>query len=48
MDSVHQLSQAVIAGDIDVGIAVGGEDMFCVPMGGFNPSFHPELILLPP
>ncbi len=43
MDSVHQLSQAVIAGDIDSGIAVGVEDMFGVPMGGFNPSFHPEL-----
>ncbi len=43
MDSVHQLSQAVIAGDIDAGIAGGVEDMFSVPMGGFNPSFHPEL-----
>ena len=43
MDSVHQLSQAIIAGDIDSGIAVGVEDMFGVPMGGFNPSFHPEL-----
>ena len=43
MDSVHQLSQAVISGDIDVGIAVGVEDMFGVPMGGFNPSFHPKL-----
>jgi acetyl-CoA acetyltransferase family protein len=43
MDSVHQLSQAVLAGDIDVGIAAGVEDMFSVPMGGFNPSFHPDL-----
>jgi len=43
MDSVHQLSQAVLAGDIDSGIAAGVEDMFGVPMGGFNPSFHPEL-----
>tara|TARA_Y100000590_G_scaffold450226_2_gene589546 strand:+ start:3280 stop:4413 length:1134 start_codon:yes stop_codon:yes gene_type:complete len=43
MDSVHQLSQAVMAGDIDGGMAVGVEDMFGVPMGGFNPSFHPEL-----
>jgi len=43
MDSVHQLSQAVIAGDIDAGIAAGVEDMFSVPMGGFNPSFHPDL-----
>jgi len=43
MDSVHQLSQAILAGDIDAGIAAGVEDMFGVPMGGFNPSFHPEL-----
>jgi len=43
MDSVHQLSQAVVAGDIDTGIAAGVEDMFGVPMGGFNPSFHPDL-----
>ena len=43
MDSVHQLSQAVLAGDIDAGIAAGVEDMFSVPMGGFNPSFHPDL-----
>ena len=43
MDSVHQLSQAIEAGDIDVGIAAGAEDMFGVPMGGFNPDFNPEL-----
>ena len=43
MDSLHQLSQAILAGDIDAGIAAGVEDMFGVPMGGFNPSFHPEL-----
>lgn len=43
MDSVHQVSQAVLSGDIDAGIAAGVEDMFGVPMGGFNPSFHPEL-----
>jgi acetyl-CoA acetyltransferase family protein len=43
MDAVHQLSQAIIAGDIDTGIGAGVEDMFGVPMGGFNPSFHPEL-----
>ena len=43
MDSVHQLSQAILAGDIDAGIAAGVEDMFGVPMGGFNPSFHPDL-----
>ena len=43
MDSVHQLSQAILAEDIDAGIAAGVEDMFGVPMGGFNPSFHPDL-----
>jgi len=43
MDSVHQLSQAIIANDISCGIAAGAEDMFGVPMGGFNPNFHPEL-----
>ena len=43
MDSVHQLSQAIISGDISNGIAGGVEDMFSVPMGGFNPSFNPTL-----
>jgi len=43
MDAVHQLSTAIEVGDIDVGIAVGVEDMFSVPMGGFAPDFHPEL-----
>ena len=43
MDSVHQLSQAINSNDIDCGIACGAEDMFGVPMGGFSPSFHPEL-----
>ena len=43
MDALHQLSTAIEAGDIDVGIAAGVEDMFSVPMGGFAPDFHPEL-----
>jgi len=43
MDSVHQLSQAILVGDLECGIAVGVEDMFAIPMGGFNPSFHPKL-----
>jgi len=43
MDAVHQLSQAILAGDIECGIAIGVEDMFAIPMGGFNPSFHPQL-----
>ena len=43
MDAVHQISARIETGDIQVGIAVGVEDMFSVPMGGFNPDFHPEL-----
>ncbi|MFC1581565.1 thiolase family protein [Candidatus Neomarinimicrobiota bacterium] len=43
MDAVHQLSTAIEVGDIEAGIAVGVEDMFSVPMGGFAPDFHPEL-----
>ncbi len=43
MDAVHQVSTKIEGGDIKVGIAAGVEDMFSVPMGGFNPDFHPEL-----
>tara|TARA_Y100000814_G_scaffold75507_1_gene47034 strand:+ start:1854 stop:2933 length:1080 start_codon:yes stop_codon:yes gene_type:complete len=43
MDSVHQVSQAVVAGDIKSGIASGVEDMFTVPMGGFVPDFNEQL-----
>jgi acetyl-CoA acetyltransferase family protein len=43
MDAVHQISSKIETGDIQVGIAAGVEDMFSVPMGGFNPDFHPEL-----
>ena len=43
MDALHQLSQATSIGDIDVGIGCGVEDMFGVPMGGYNPAFHPDL-----
>lgn len=43
MDAVHQVSQAIDAGDISCGLAGGVEDMFGVPMGGFNPDFNPEL-----
>jgi acetyl-CoA acyltransferase len=43
MDAVHQLSQAILAGDLECGLAVGVEDMFAIPMGGYNPSFHPRL-----
>ena len=43
MDAIHQISSRIETGDIEMGIAVGVEDMFSVPMGGFNPDFHPEL-----
>lgn len=43
MDAVHQISQAIHTEDIEAGIAAGVEDMFSVPMGGFNPSFNPVL-----
>ena len=43
MDAVHQISTKIESGDIQIGIASGVEDMFSVPMGGFNPDFHPEL-----
>ncbi len=43
MDAVHQISTRIESGDMEVGIAAGVEDMFSVPMGGFNPDFHPEL-----
>ena len=43
MDSVHQVSQAILAGDIKSGIASGVEDMFTVPMGGFVPDFNESL-----
>jgi len=43
MDAIHQVSQSIVAKDVVAGIAGGVEDMFQVPMGGFNPSFHPEL-----
>jgi acetyl-CoA acyltransferase len=37
MDALHQVSSKIECGDIEVGIAGG------VPMGGFNPDFHPDL-----
>ena len=43
MDALHQLSAAIIAGDKEIGIAAGVEDMFGVPMGGYNPDFNPDL-----
>ena len=43
MDAVHQISSKIESGDICAGIAAGVEDMFSIPMGGFNPDFHPTL-----
>jgi len=43
MDAVHQLDYAINLNDAEAGIAGGVEDMFAIPMGGFNPSFHPTL-----
>ena len=43
LKALNQISTKIESGDIDVGIAAGVEDMFSVPMGGFNPDFHPNL-----
>ncbi|GIQ98374.1 MAG: 3-ketoacyl-CoA thiolase [Candidatus Neomarinimicrobiota bacterium] len=43
MDALHQISTKIESGDIEIGIASGVEDMFSIPMGGFNPDFHPTL-----
>jgi len=43
MDALHQLSTSIMVGDKEIGIAAGVEDMFGVPMGGYNPDFSPEL-----
>jgi acetyl-CoA acetyltransferase family protein len=44
MDAVHQADYAITLGDADAIIAAGVEDMLSVPMGGYNPSFNPELV----
>ena len=41
--AVMMLADAIAVGKGDLGIAVGLEHMTRVPMGGFNPSFDPEL-----
>ena len=43
MDALQHVSTSIEAGDMNVAIAAGVEDMFSVPMGGFAPDFHPEL-----
>ena len=43
MTSLHMISSAIEAGDIDAGIAGGVEDMFTIPQGGFAPDFNVKL-----
>jgi acetyl-CoA acetyltransferase family protein len=43
MEAVHQIDRAILVGDMQAGLAAGVEDMFSIPMGGFNPDFHPKL-----
>ncbi len=43
MDAVHQIDNAITVGDYDAAIAAGAENMFSVPLGGFNPSYNPKL-----
>ncbi len=44
MDALHQVDYAIRLGDYQAAIAAGVEDMFSVPLGGFNPSFNRELV----
>lgn len=44
MDALHQISNSIKLGNLSCGIAIGVEDMISIPIGGFNPSFHPNLI----
>ena len=43
MTSLHMISSAIEAGDIEVGIAGGVDDMFSIPQGGFAPDFNVKL-----
>ncbi len=43
LQAVNMAAQAIAHGDADVVVAAGVESMSRVPMGGFNPSFHPKL-----
>lgn len=44
LQAIAQVAQAIIAGDIDVGLAGGVESMSQVPMGGFKIAPHPAII----
>lgn len=43
MDAVHQIDYAINLNDNRAAIAGGVEDMFAIPIGGYNPDFHPVL-----
>jgi len=43
MTSLHMISSAIEAGDIEVGVAGGVEDMFTIPQGGFATDFNVKL-----
>ena len=43
MTSLHMISSAIEAGDIEAGVAGGVEDMFTIPQGGFAPDFNVKL-----
>jgi acetyl-CoA acetyltransferase family protein len=43
LQALNMAAQAIMLGDGDVMVAAGVESMSRVPMGGFNPSFHPRL-----
>jgi acetyl-CoA acyltransferase len=44
LQAIAQVAQAIIAGDIDIGLAGGVESMSQVPMGGFKIAPHPAII----
>ncbi len=43
MDALHAVSRMIELGETELAVAAGMEDMFGVPMGGYNPDFHPDL-----
>jgi len=43
LQALNMAAQAIMHGDGDVMVAAGVESMSRIPMGGFNPSFHPAL-----
>ncbi len=43
LQAVNMAARAIMDGDGDVIVAAGVESMSRVPMGGFNPAFHPKL-----